>query len=542
MSALDPLTAPPVKEGDVLAGKYKVEKVLGVGGMGVVVAATQVELRQRVALKFLLPQAAMASDLVERFLREARNSVRLKSDHIAKVSDVGRLENGCPYIVMEYLEGQDLSAEIKEAQGPMGVELVATYLLHACEGLAEAHAQGIVHRDLKPGNLFVTKASDGEPLLKVLDFGISKSLDPMPVEEQISSLTKTEMLLGSPLYMSPEQLRSSKHVDARADIWALGAIAYEMLTCRVPFEADSLLELCWKVAQENAKPLLELRADVPEPLAKAVMRCLEKDVALRWGDVGALAVAVEPFAAERERGAAARAVGVLKTSMRRTDPQPKEVLPIPPAAKVPSSSPPSAGKNDSGAWGTTQREAVGPAAKTRRILVAAALGVAALAALGVAASRSTGEPPASGPPANSSANTLPPAPTPANSLANTLPPATAPANSAANSLPNTLANSSPNSLANTLPPASTPANSSANTLPPASAPANSSANTLPPASAPANSSANTLAPGGGRPNSSANSLPGGTAGASAGRAAAKPKASASAAAPVDQAGFIKVRE
>src|SRR5262249_22094237 len=141
----------PVREGDVIASKYKVEKVLGVGGMGVVVAATHVDLRQKVALKFLLPAAATSSELVERFLREARASVRLKGKHVAQVLDVGRLDNGCPYLVMEYLDGHDLSFAIKDAAGPMPVEAVATYILHACEGLAEAHALGIVHRDLKPG-------------------------------------------------------------------------------------------------------------------------------------------------------------------------------------------------------------------------------------------------------------------------------------------------------------------------------------------------------------------------------------------------------
>ncbi|HEY8076075.1 MAG TPA: protein kinase, partial [Labilithrix sp.] len=447
--------------------------------------------------------------------------------------------------VMEYLDGQDLGAEIKEAQGPMDVERVATYVLHACKGLADAHALGIVHRDLKPGNLFVTKGSDGEPLLKVLDFGISKTLDPMNVEEQISSLTKTEMLLGSPLYMSPEQLRSSKHVDARADIWALGAIAYEMLTGHVPFEADSLLELCWKVAQDNAKPLLEVRADVPEPLAKAVMRCLEKDVTQRWSDVGGLAVAVEPFAAERERGAAARAVNVLKSSPRRTDPNPQEILPIPPPSKEPvaASAPPSAGKNDSAAWGTTRREAIGPMAKSRRMIIAAALGAVAIIAIAIAASR--GGDPAAPPAAAATAQPSASGGTAANSSANTLVPA---ANSLPNTLPNTLPNSSANSLANTLP------NSSANSLPAsASATANTSPNGLP--NTLPNSSANSL-PGGTAANSSANSLPGapGTANTSpnglprpgsataAPKPGARPRASASGAASVDPSGFIKVRE
>jgi serine/threonine protein kinase len=211
--------------------------------------------------------------------------------------------------------------------------------------------------------------------------------------------------------MSPEQLRSSKNVDSRADVWAIGAIAYEMLTGKVPFEADSLLELCWKVAQENARPLLEVRAEVPEPLAKAVMQCLEKDVTKRWSDVGALAVAVEPFASERERGAAARAVDVLKSSTRRTNPNPPEVLPTPAPASTPSSS-----KPESEAWGTTQREAVSPAARTPRnnnvLVVGVGVFVVALAAIGIAASRSN--PPATAAPSMTAAP--PPAPPPSASV------------------------------------------------------------------------------------------------------------------------------
>src|SRR5262249_1505255 len=153
--------------------------------------------------------------------------------------------------VMEYLEGRDLGAELKRSPERMPIEQALGWVLQACEGLAEAHSHGIVHRDLKPANLFLTQGVDGQPLVKVLDFGISKTLNPGPQTDGLS-LTRTEMLLGSPLYMSPEQMRSSKYVDERADLWGIGAIAYELIARRVPFEADTLLDLCFKVAQEEA--------------------------------------------------------------------------------------------------------------------------------------------------------------------------------------------------------------------------------------------------------------------------------------------------
>src|SRR6185295_11957553 len=191
----------------VLAGKYRVERVLGIGGMGVVVAVHHTELDQKFALKFLLPAATTSDDLVKRFVREGKAAVKLEGLHAAKVHDAGRLENGNQYIVMEYLDGHDLREEITNGKGQIPIADAVSWILQAAEGLAEAHALGIVHRDLKPGNLFLTKAS----VVKVVDFGISKNID--PAHATGLSLTRTEMLLGSPLYMSPEQMRSSKHVD-----------------------------------------------------------------------------------------------------------------------------------------------------------------------------------------------------------------------------------------------------------------------------------------------------------------------------------------
>ena len=224
------LQSAPVLEGDVLAGKYRVERVLGAGGMGVVVAARHLQLDQLVALKFVLPSALDEASAAERFLREARAAVRLKSEHVAKVLDVGTLDTGAPYMVMEYLEGDTL-AEVIQRDSPLPVDVACDYMIQACEAMAEAHSLGIIHRDIKPQNLFLTKGVGGKPLVKVLDFGISKMKQP----EGAMNLTQTATVMGSPLYMAPEQMRSARNVDGRSDIWALGVVLYELPDQIAPF-------------------------------------------------------------------------------------------------------------------------------------------------------------------------------------------------------------------------------------------------------------------------------------------------------------------
>ena len=293
----------PVAIGDVLAGKYRVDRVLGVGGMGVMVAATHLQLDQRVALKFMLPRGLVHPGLVERFARARRAAaVRLKSDHVARVLDVGTLGSGSPYMVMEYLDGRDLG-DVIEASGAMAVHEAVDCVLQACDAVAEAHALGIVHRDLKPRNLFLTGRNDGRALVKVLDFGIAKHT--MAGGGDLS-LTRTSEIIGSPNYMSPEQLKSAREVDVRSDIWALGVILYELLTARVPFPAESVTQLTAMVLTENPRPVDQLRPDVPRQLALVVARCLEKDPARRFPSVAHLAAALEPFAPPDTRDLAAR--------------------------------------------------------------------------------------------------------------------------------------------------------------------------------------------------------------------------------------------
>ena len=286
-----PPSVAPAKPGDVLAGKYRVERVLGAGGMGVVVAATHMQLGELVALKFLLPRSLDKPDTVTRFLREARAAVRIKNEHVARVSDVGTLENGSPYIVMEHLEGRDLG-EVLEDDGPLRAELAVSYVLQACEAIAEAHALGIVHRDLKPSNLFVARRIDGAPVIKVLDFGIAKatSLD------DSDAITATNTTMGSPRYMSPEQVRSARQVDPRSDIWSLGVILHELVAGAPPFTGESAASLLAALVMDQPKRLRDARPDAPEELERVVLRCLEKEPDRRYANVAELARALAPLA------------------------------------------------------------------------------------------------------------------------------------------------------------------------------------------------------------------------------------------------------
>jgi serine/threonine-protein kinase len=282
----------PIAPGEVFLGKYRIEKVLGQGGMGVVVAARHLQLDELVAIKFLHATFAAQKDQVERFLREGRAAVKIKSEHVARVRDVDVLPDGTPYMIMEHLVGLDLG-DLLVRDGPVAIPEAVEYVLQACECLAEAHTSGIVHRDLKPANLFLIDRADGSPCVKVLDFGISKLRD-----AQQAALTNTNGMMGSPLYMAPEQLSSAKTVDQRADVWALGVILFELITNKRPFQADSLPQLVFTVATEPPIPLTQLLSDAPRSLEDVILRCLEKKAEDRIRDVGALAKALEPFAPE----------------------------------------------------------------------------------------------------------------------------------------------------------------------------------------------------------------------------------------------------
>jgi eukaryotic-like serine/threonine-protein kinase len=282
----------PIKIGSLVATKYRVDRILGAGGMGVVVAATHVDLGQVVAIKLMLPNAALDRDLLARFSREARMTAQLRGEHVARVLDVGVDGTGVHYLAMEYLEGTDLSRLLRE-RGPMPAPLVADYVLQVCEGLAEAHRHGMVHRDIKPANLFLMEAADGQECIKVLDFGIAKGATP---GADIDGITMTQAFMGSPLYMSPEQLRSARDVGPQSDIWSVGAVLYALLTGRPPYDYSSIPELCAAVLYKPYRNMFELTPHLAPGLERIVARCLERDLGLRFASVVDLADALAPFA------------------------------------------------------------------------------------------------------------------------------------------------------------------------------------------------------------------------------------------------------
>ncbi len=261
--------------------------------MGVVVAAWHIELQQRVAVKVLRAATVSAEDALERFRREARAAAKLRSQHVARVIDVGRIDGKTPFMVMEFLDGTDLAGELA-ARGTLRVTEAVGHVLQAIEALAEAHAARIVHRDLKPANLFLACQPDGTRLIKVLDFGVSKAVDPTPGS---LALTHEHAFIGSPLYTSPEQMRSARDVDARTDIWALGAILFELLSGVPPYMEDSIPGLV-QAHMETRPNLAKLRPDAPAELSQIILRCLELDRTNRYQDVGELGLALAAFSPE----------------------------------------------------------------------------------------------------------------------------------------------------------------------------------------------------------------------------------------------------
>lgn len=406
--------------GDIIAGRYRVQRVLGIGGMGVVVAARHEELDTLVAIKMLRPEILMNRDVVARFAAEARAAVRIKSEHVARVTDVGTLPEGSPYMVMEYLEGSDL-AELVQKRGKLPLHEAVDYVLQACEALAEAHSLGIIHRDLKPGNLFLCRRADGSELVKVLDFGISKTTG----TGSNPSLTGTSTLLGSPTYMSPEQLSSSKSVDCRTDIWALGIILHEILSGEVPFRSDTLPELFLAIVQKQPPGLEQLRPDLPRGFAEVVLRCLEKDRSRRFENVGQLAVALAEFAPQRSHISIERILRLVPAPTTPGKPLTSPDLRLPTTSQntvhAVSSS------ETQGTWGQT-------AAKTKRspakavllgVLALGCLAAGAVALRGVIAKDPLVAPPASAVGATSPSSTAPAEPTRASELSPTVAPVAA---------------------------------------------------------------------------------------------------------------------
>ncbi len=274
----------------LIGGRYQVLRVLGEGGMGIVYLAQQTDLDRRVAVKVLRREAMTDKEVVERFRREARVAAKLSNPHVARILDFGTTEDGYPFMVLEYLEGNDLDDEL-ERRGALPLAEAADLIIQACEGMREAHAIGVVHRDLKPGNLFLC-GHEGKRLLKVLDFGISK----VTADEQVR-VTQTASAFGTPLYMSPEHVRSTKGVDHRTDIWSLGVILYEIVTGVPPFDGSSPTAVAVAVATDPFVPPSVQRPGLPRELDDVIAKLLAKDPAARFATVTDLADALRPFAA-----------------------------------------------------------------------------------------------------------------------------------------------------------------------------------------------------------------------------------------------------
>lgn len=281
--------------GTILLDKYYVERVLGRGGMGFVVAVRHTSLNELFAMKLLRQDLQSKTEAHERFLREAQALARLRGEHAVRVQDVGTLADGCPYMLMEYLQGKDLK-QVVEERGPLPVEDAALYMMQACEAIAEAHEQGIIHRDLKPANLFLTTRPNGTPCVKVLDFGISK--DTIAASPD---LTRTNAFIGSPAYVSPERLANNRIATAQSDIWAIGIVLYELMDGRVPFRAKIIADLVTKILTTPHVPLNQRRPGIPDEFEAIVQRCLEKRPERRYASVRDIIYDLEPFAARQQR-------------------------------------------------------------------------------------------------------------------------------------------------------------------------------------------------------------------------------------------------
>ncbi|WP_437570001.1 protein kinase domain-containing protein [Sorangium sp. So ce542] len=301
--------------GTLIAGKYRVDRLLDKGAMGAVIAATHMDLGELRAIKLLLPATAADPEMCERFLREARIAARLKSEHAVKVHDVGRLPSGLPFMVMEFLDGRDLRV-IRKKRGPLPVEEATLYVIQACDALAEAHALGLVHRDVKPANLFLTYTRENAPCIKVLDFGISKVSEAASLG--VSEMrTSTGQMLGTPHYMPPEQMRGQRDVDARADIWAVGSLLYVLLTGRYPMHARSVQTVSLVLGGKFVPPLpSQVRRGLTPEIDPIIMRCLERDRDRRWPDLAELTLALRPFAPPAAEPLVERIQRVLRGGLR----------------------------------------------------------------------------------------------------------------------------------------------------------------------------------------------------------------------------------
>lgn len=282
----------PFSPGTIIAGRFLVERIIGSGGISMVAAARHLALNRRVALKFLRSESLSDRDAIRRFVREAHASASIQSEHVARVLDADLLDASHAFIVMEYLDGRDLGDVLKQ-DGPLPIDDAVDFLLQACEAIAEAHARQIIHRDIKPSNLFLTRATDGSRCIKVLDFGLSK------VGWSTAAPTSKNRVLGSPYFMSPEQMRASRDADARSDIWSLGAVLFTLIAGIGPFQGEFLMDVCAAVLSGDRINLHEVRRGVSNQLEALIGCCLQPEPEDRYQSVLQLAEALRPFAPNR---------------------------------------------------------------------------------------------------------------------------------------------------------------------------------------------------------------------------------------------------
>jgi eukaryotic-like serine/threonine-protein kinase len=284
--------------GELVGGRYRIERAIGEGAMGIVFSATDVRggtgSDVQVALKLLRPELVQSTAAVDRFAREARLVMGLRNPHVARVLDVGNTETDVPFLILELLHGEDLSTTMERA-GRLTAQQAVDIARQACRGVAAAHDAGVVHRDIKPGNLFLARVPGHDsPVIKVVDFGIAKAVAVDEPDARVApALTEAKTVVGSPQYMAPEQMFGAPDVDARADVWSLGVVLYEMLAGVPPFRGETLKEVCTAVIVDAPPPLAATRPDAPPRIVELVERCLSKERDSRYPDAGALGRAVE---------------------------------------------------------------------------------------------------------------------------------------------------------------------------------------------------------------------------------------------------------